>query len=91
MIRRAPLLVGTAVLGLLSACASQPPVTAFDPPGFFSGAWHGLVIVPSVIIGLFTDVRVYAFPNSGYWYDVGFVLGAVFGLGGTAAVAAGNS
>ena len=31
---------------------------------------------------LFTDYRIYAFPNSGGWYDFGFLLEAMMFLGG---------
>jgi len=61
-------------LFLLTGCASQPNDGSYGP-GIFVGLWHGLVALPSVVVGLFTDVRVYNFPNSGYWYDVGFVVG----------------
>jgi hypothetical protein len=47
--------------------------------------WHGFIVVFSLIASIFTDARVYAFPNSGFWYDVGFVLGAYGFLGGSAA------
>lgn len=81
------LLLAVLVASALTACATQPPVTAYDPPGFFAGILHGLIVVPAVVAGFFSDVRIYAFPNSGYWYDVGFVLGASFGLGAAATVA----
>jgi hypothetical protein len=64
------------IIFLLSGCASQPANNELGP-GFFVGIWHGLVALPSVVIGLFTSIRVYNFPNSGYWYDVGFVLGFI--------------
>ena len=34
-------------------------------------------------MGLFFDIRIYACPNSGWWYDFGFVLGvmAFYGSG----------
>jgi hypothetical protein len=35
--------------------------------------------------GLFTDVRTYAFPNSGGRYDFGCLLGAAMFLGGCGA------
>jgi hypothetical protein len=47
-----------------------------------SGFLHGLLMFFSLIGSLFTDVRIYAFPNSGVWYDVGFFLGAAALLGG---------
>lgn len=69
----------------VAGCATQPEPTAWDPPGFFSGLLHGFIIVFSLIGSIFTDVRIYAFPNSGFWYDVGFFLGASTFLGAGAA------
>jgi hypothetical protein len=67
---------------ILSACATQPPPQSFDPPGFWSGLFHGFTILFSLIGSIFTDHRIYAFPNSGGWYDFGFFLGACMFLGG---------
>jgi hypothetical protein len=76
-------------LGLLATCATQPGAVAAPagPPGFLFGLLHGF-ISPFALIGeLFTNVRVYAYPNSGGWYDFGFVVGAaaLFGGGGSQA------
>jgi len=49
----------------LTGCATQPPPDTTNPPGFFLGLVHGLIIVFSFIASLFTDCRIYAFPNSG--------------------------
>ena len=76
--------IGVALL-LLASCATQPPVTAPDPPGFFSGLVHGFLMLFSLIGSIFMDHRIYAFPNSGWWYDLGFFLGASAFLGGSAA------
>lgn len=46
-----------------------------DPPGFFLGIFHGLTIIFSLIGSLFSDIRIYSFPNSGGWYDFGYVIG----------------
>ena len=70
---------------ILSACAHQPRPIAFEPPGFFSGLWHGFIIIFSLIGSIFSDIRIYAFPNSGGWYDFGFVLGSCAFLGGACA------
>ena len=50
------------------------------------GFVHGFISLSSLIGSIFWDIRVYAFPNSGGWYDFGFVLGAMifFGGGGAA-------
>lgn len=70
------------VAAVLSACATQPPPQAFDPPGFWAGLFHGFTIFFSLIGSIFTENRIYAFPNSGGWYDFGFFLGASSFLGG---------
>lgn len=67
---------------LLTSCATQSPSGVFNPPGFFMGLVHGFLILFSFIGSLFTDYRIYAFPNSGGWYDFGFLLGAMAFLGG---------
>ncbi len=70
-----------ALVFLMVGCATQPEPGAYDPPGFFSGVLHGFSIVFSFIGSLFTDIRIYAFPNSGGWYDFGYLLGASMFLG----------
>jgi len=67
---------------VIASCASQPRPEAFDPPGFFSGLLHGFLIVFSFIGSLFTNIRIYNFPNSGGWYDFGYLIGASMFLGG---------
>ena len=69
---------------LATACATQSVGNVTDPPGFFSGLFHGFILLFSFVISLFTDYEIYAFPNTGGWYDFGFLLGvlAFFGGGG---------
>jgi hypothetical protein len=68
---------------VMAGCANQPRPEAFDPPGFWLGLVHGAIILFSFIGSLFTDVRIYAFPNSGVWYDFGFLIGVVSVVGGS--------
>ena len=63
--------------GLLSSCAHQPAATGDDLPGFFSGWFHGAFALVSLVASLFTDVRIYQFPNSGFGYDAGFMLAVI--------------
>jgi hypothetical protein len=72
---------------LLAACATQPTPSAFEPPGFWFGVMHGFT-APFALIAFFKDVRIYAFPNSGWWYDFGFFIGfaAICGGGTKSAV-----
>ena len=81
---RGALLLSTLVIVALGGCAHQPPTALPGVPGFFSGVLHGFLVLVSLVGSLFTDVRVYAFPNSGFLYDLGFVLGASVMLGGGA-------
>ncbi len=79
-------LVGLGALLLLSSCAAGPNAavgTGQDPPGFWLGLWHGIILPVTFVISLFTDsVSVYEVANDGNWYDFGFVLGAMIALGG---------
>ena len=79
--------LAVALLASLAACAHQPPPLGFvDAPGFFGGLWHGLIAPLAFVASLFSKVRMYAFPNSGVWYDLGFLLGiGAWGGGGAAA------
>ncbi len=72
---------------LLMACATQPSPVAFDPPGFWSGLLHGAIAPFALIAAFFADVRIYAFPNSGWWYDLGFLIGTGVVFGGHASQA----
>jgi hypothetical protein len=72
----------SAVVAIASGCATQPRPEAVDLPGFWFGVLHGFLIFFSLIGSIFTDHRIYAFPNSGGWYDFGYFLGAAAFLGG---------
>ncbi len=75
------------VLMLLTAlffigCAANNEMYVSKPAGFWAGLWHGLIIIVTFIISLFTDkVGVYEVNNSGGWYNFGFVFGAIIALG----------
>ena len=76
--------LGIVVL-LLFSVSCAPGNVRFEEKaaGFWSGLWHGFILVITFIISLFTDtVQVYEVNNSGNWYNFGFLLGAAFALGG---------
>lgn len=85
---RSGFIKAAAVLGVLllaAACASQPAPAAAGAPGFFTGMLHGFIAPVTFIVSIFNDnVRMYAFPNAGVWYDFGWLLGFMF-LGGAGA------
>lgn len=79
------LVLGLVAVMALSACASQPHPEMDGAPGFFWGLLHGWIAFFGIVGHIFNeDIRMYAFPNSGGWYDFGFFLG-VSSIGGAAA------
>lgn len=85
--RRFFFLMLTALALVVAGCATQPRPESSDLPGFFSGLLHGFLIIFSFIGSLFMNIRIYNFPNSGGWYDFGYVIGAAMFLGGSGASA----
>ncbi|MBK6696758.1 MAG: hypothetical protein IPG50_31880 [Myxococcales bacterium] len=75
--------VGSVLLGaLLLGCAPGPnplvhTATNGPPAGFFLGLWHGVIIWITFVVSLFDpSVAVYEVRNSGWTYNLGFVIGA---------------
>ncbi len=51
--------------------------------GFLRGLWHGAIVPITFIVSLFSrEVRLYEIHNSGWPYDLGFVLGLTMSFGG---------
>ena len=73
------LLAGAAVMGLAGCFASQlstTPLSGNAIPGFWRGFWHGIIAPIAFVVSIFSEhVRVYAIPNTGRWYDFGFMIG----------------
>lgn len=73
------------ILLLLAGCAPSHEMYDAEPAGFWAGLWHGLILLITFIINLFTDsVGIYEVKNTGAWYNFGFLLGIMisFGHGG---------
>ncbi|MFM8821557.1 MAG: hypothetical protein ACKOD3_13650 [Phenylobacterium sp.] len=84
---RRALVAVTALLLTLGACATQPYAPTPDAPGFLSGLLHGFLGWFALVAHIFSpEIRVYAYPNGGGWYDFGFLLGLT-AWGGVAAAA----
>jgi hypothetical protein len=66
----------------LTACATQPHPHEAGLPGFLPGLIHGFLMPFSFVCSFFMDVRIYAYPNGGMWYDFGYLIGAALILGG---------
>jgi hypothetical protein len=80
-VRRTIFALACIIALFVSGCAHQPAPNAVHLPGFWSGLLHGFLIVFSFLGSLFLDVRIYEFPNSGGWYDFGYLIGAYLFLG----------
>jgi len=65
---------------LLTGCGFVMVGHSPDTPGFLMGVWHGLLAPWSLIARLFLDVKMYAYPNAGWFYDLGFLLGVLFSI-----------
>lgn len=71
-------------LAMLAGCAAGNTRFDHSPAGFWAGLWHGLIMVITFIVSLFTHtVKIYETNNVGGWYNFGFVLGAIIALGGS--------
>lgn len=74
------------VILLIASCTGHRPSGSAGDPGFWLGLWHGIIAPISFFISLFSDVRMYQWPNIGRWYDFGFLLGiSIWGGGGATA------
>ena len=76
----------------LAACATQPDLpVGHNAPGFLSGLLHGFGIVFAFIGTFFSgEIEIYALPNSGWSYDLGYIIGAGVFFGGAGGGASGK-
>jgi hypothetical protein len=73
-----------AAILILTSCAAGNERFDMDPAGFWAGLWHGLISLVTFIISLFnSDVAIYEVNNSGWPYNLGFILGIMIFYGGS--------
>ncbi len=85
--RKTVLLLLALVLVALVGCApgNERWASVDNPANFWAGLWHGLIIVVTFVVSLFTrEVGIYETNNIGWGYNLGFLLGAMIALGGGA-------
>jgi hypothetical protein len=70
-------LLALALLAVLGGCGfvGTHPIDPASPPGFFSGLWHGMLAPWTLVLRLFFDIKMYAVPNNGWFYDFGYWIG----------------
>jgi len=84
------LLFAVICVFLVSGCAAgrnpnedTPGDSAEKPAGFWLGLWHGMIILFAFIVSLFkSSVGVYEVYNTGWSYNLGFLLGILIIYGG---------
>lgn len=86
-----PWLLVMALALFVASCApgANPHVheaaASGQPAGFWLGLWHGIIVWITFFVSLFShDVSVYEVHNSGWPYNLGFVIGAACFHGGGA-------
>lgn len=87
--RNTLVLLAVIVLALVFAAGCAPGnerwASVDNKAGFWAGLWHGLIIIVTFVVSLFTrDVGIYEANNAGWGYNIGFLLGCMISLGGGA-------
>ena len=68
----------------LTSCAAGNSKFDMDPAGFWMGLWHGFISLVAFIISLFNEnVTIYEVNNTGWPYNLGFILGIMIVYGGS--------
>lgn len=68
----------------LSSCAAGNTKFATDAAGFWMGLWHGFISLVTFVISLFdSSVHIYETNNTGWPYNLGFILGISIFYGGS--------
>ncbi len=80
-------LLFTILLLLLSCAPGNPRWNQELNPGhlagFWAGLWHGLIVIITFIVSLFTkEVGLYEVNNTGWPYNLGFLIGLLSSIGG---------
>lgn len=77
-------IVGFALLSLSCAPGNDRWDQDLNPghlAGFWAGIWHGLIVIITFIVSLFTrEVGIYEPNNTGWSYNLGFLIGLCFSI-----------
>jgi len=75
-----------ALAFLLTGCVpGGEQYTVDSPAGFWWGLWHGLIVIITFFMGLFTggEYTIYEVLNTGWPYNLGFLIGISVIFGGS--------
>ena len=69
---------------MLFSCVPGNEKFDVDPAGFWMGLWHGFISLITFFISLFNNkVGIYEVANSGWPYNLGFILVIMIFYGGS--------
>jgi hypothetical protein len=92
MRRRFPWVLTAVLIFAVASCApsANDAINTARPSGtsagFLLGLWHGLIIVVTFVVSLFNhSIGIYEVHNTGWSYNLGFVLGVMSAFGGAGA------
>ena len=72
------------VIFFLSSCTAGNQKSDIDPAGFIMGLWHGVISLVTFVISIFNEnVNIYEVNNTGWPYNLGFILGISIFYGGS--------
>jgi hypothetical protein len=70
-----------AVVFMLSGCTFVGDTPMLNgKPDFLIGLWHGMVAPYTLIIRWFINIKMYSIVNTGFNYDLGFMIGILLSL-----------
>lgn len=71
-----PLILASLILVGCTFAGDNSALTE-GSPGFLMGIWHGIIAPYTLIVRFFLEIKMYAIPNNGLGYDIGFLLGII--------------
>ena len=75
-------LAGAAAVLLTGCVPGMREFTQEAPAGFLHGVWHGWCAPVSLVMQLLDmDVTMFAQPNTGFSYELGFYMAVISGFG----------
>ena len=71
---------GKSSVGKADETQRDLPTPSKNPAGFWTGLWHGGLVLPRWVLSWFTGAKIYAIYNTGFGYKAGFVIGVILFL-----------
>lgn len=82
------LILALIVMVIFLSCAPgnyrwNPKYEGSRPANFWAGLWHGVIVIITFVVSLFTkEVGIYETNNVGWAYNLGYIIGLMVSVGG---------